>query len=108
MNYIYANGGPETTRNSLMEKHNVNLKLIRQDDTSQMQNDLIACAKELHDGSSQCPAGANYVLIMGDGSRQFFAPANPHLNKLDHGARGYLARRIGPTGYSRGEDQLNR
>ena len=73
MNYIYANGGPETTRNSLMEKHNVNLKLIRQDDTSQMQNDLIACAKELHDGSSQCSAGANYVLIMGDGSGQFFA-----------------------------------
>src|SRR5256885_15303915 len=56
MNYIYANGGPETTRNSLMEKHSANVKLIRQDDTSQMQNDLIACAKELHDGASQCSA----------------------------------------------------
>ena len=52
MNYIYANGGPETTRNSLMEKHGANLKLIRQDDTSQMQNDLIACAKELQDRKS--------------------------------------------------------
>src|SRR5437868_1221214 len=106
MNYIYANGGPDTTRNSLMEKHGANLKLIRQDDTSQMQNDLIACAKELHDGASQCSAGANYVLIMGDGSRQFFAAVNPQLKKLDNSAGEYIAQVIGSTGYSRGEDKL--
>src|SRR6267378_2819888 len=106
MNYIYANGGPETTHNSLMEKHNANVKLIRQDDTSQMQNDLIACAKELHDGASQCSSGANYVLIMGDGSGQFFAAVNPQLKKLDNGAGEYIAQVIGSTGYSRGEDKL--
>src|SRR5258708_2994262 len=106
MNYIYANGGPDTTRNSLMEKHGANVKLIRQDDTSQMQNDLIACAKELHDGASQCSAGANYVLIMGDGSGQFFAAVNPQLKKLDNGAGEYIAQVIGSTGYSRGEDKL--
>ena len=106
MNYIYANGGPETTRNSLMEKHNVNLKLVRQDDTSQMQNDLIGCAKELHDGNSQCSSGANFVLIMGDGSGQFFAAVNPQLKKLDGGAGEYIAQVIGSTGYSRGEDKL--
>src|SRR5438046_924975 len=106
MNYIYANGGPDTTRNSLMEKHSANVKLIRQDDTSQMQNDLIACAKELPDGSSQCSAGANYVLIMGDGSGQFFAAVNPQLKKLDNGAGEYTAQVIGSTGYSRGEDKL--
>jgi OOP family OmpA-OmpF porin len=106
MNYIYANGGPDTTRNSLMEKHGANVKLIRQDDTSQMQNDLIACAKELHDGASQCSSGANYVLIMGDGSGQFFAAVNPQLKKLDNGAGEYIAQVIGSTGYSRGEDKL--
>jgi hypothetical protein len=53
MGFIYANGGADTTHNSLMEKHNANVKLVRQDDTSQMQNDLIACAKELHDGASE-------------------------------------------------------
>src|ERR1700731_2495609 len=31
MNYIYANGGPGTNHNSPMEKHNVNVKLIRKD-----------------------------------------------------------------------------
>src|SRR5256885_16930244 len=89
-----------------MEKHNANVKLIRQDDTSQMQNDLIACAKELHDGASQCSSGANYVLIMGDGSGQFFAAVNPQLKKLDNGAGDYIAQVIGSTGYSRGEDKL--
>src|SRR5258708_1904805 len=106
MNFIYANGGVETTRNSLMEKHGANMRLIRQDDTSQMQNDLIACAKELHDGADQCSSGTNYVLIMGDGSGQFFAGVNPQLKKLDGGKGEYIAQVIGATGYSRGEDKL--
>jgi outer membrane protein OmpA-like peptidoglycan-associated protein len=106
MNLIYANGGPSTTRNSLNEKHGANVKLIRQDDTGQMQNDLIACAKELHDGSDVCSNGANFVLIMGDGSGQFFAAVNPQLKKLDNGKGDYIAQVIGSTGYSRGEDKL--
>src|ERR1700722_15680342 len=56
-NLIYANGGPSTTKGSLMENHGVNLQLIRQDDTNQMQADLITCAKELHDGPNQCSTG---------------------------------------------------
>jgi OOP family OmpA-OmpF porin len=106
MGFIYANGGVDTTRNSLNEKHGANVKLIRQDDTSQMQNDLIACAKELHDGATQCSGGTNYVLIMGDGSGQFFAAVNPQLKKLDGGKGDYVAQVIGSTGYSRGEDKL--
>src|SRR5271168_235905 len=51
MNLIYANGGPSTTKGSLMEKHNVNMTLIRQDDTGKMQEDLIACAREVSNGS---------------------------------------------------------
>ena len=100
-NLIYANGGASTTKGSLMEKHGVNLQLIRQDDTSQMQSDLIACAKEIHDGASQCSSGANFVVIMGDGGGQFLAAINPQLKKL--GAE-YVAKVIGATGYSRGED----
>ena len=103
MNVIYANGGPGTTKGSLMEKHGVNLSLVRQDDTGKMQEDLIACAREIAGGSSQCSNGANFVVIMGDGSGQFLAAVNPQLAKL---GPEYQAKVIGATGYSRGEDSF--
>src|ERR1700676_3408500 len=42
MGLIFANGGPTSTVGSLMQKRNVNLMLVRQDDTNKMQEDLIA------------------------------------------------------------------
>lgn len=101
MGLLFANGGSSTTQGSLMAKRNVNLLLTRQDDTNKMQEDLIACAKELHDGGTQCSNGANFVVIMGDGSGQFCAAINPQLMKL---GPQYLCKVIGSTGYSRGED----
>src|SRR5579871_4180102 len=103
MNLIYANGGSATTKGSLMEKHGVNLMLIRQDDTGKMQEDLIACAREISNGSAQCSNGANFVVIMGDGSGQFLAAVNPQLKKL---GPDFQAKVIAATGYSRGEDSL--
>lgn len=100
-NLLYANGGPVTTKGSLMEKHGVNLQIVRQDDTNQMQADLITCAKELHDGASQCSTGANAIIVMGDGSSQLLASVNAQLAKL---GPDYPAKVIGATGYSRGED----
>jgi OOP family OmpA-OmpF porin len=101
MGLIYANGGSETTKGSLMEKHGVNLKLVRQDDTVQMRNDLLACASELSKGANQCSTGANFVVIMGDGAYQFADAINPQLAKL---GSDWTLRGIGATGYSRGED----
>jgi outer membrane protein OmpA-like peptidoglycan-associated protein len=101
MGMIFANGGATTTAGSLMAKRNVNLILYRQDDTSKMQEDLIACAKELHDGNPSCSNGANFVVIMGDGAGQFAAAVNPQLAKL---GPQYLVKVIAATGYSRGED----
>ena len=98
---IYANGGAATTKGSLMEKHGVNLLLIRQDDTGKMQEDLIACAREISNGATQCSNGANFVVIMGDGSGQFLAAINPQLKKL---GPDFQAKVIGAAGYSRGED----
>jgi outer membrane protein OmpA-like peptidoglycan-associated protein len=100
---IYANGGAATTKGSLMEKHGVNLLLLRQDDTGKMQEDLIACAREISNGASQCSNGANFVLIMGDGSGQFLAAVNPQLKKL---GSDFQAKVIGSPGYSRGEDSF--
>src|SRR5581483_6603446 len=101
MGLLYANGGATTTRGSLLEKRKVNLQLTRQDDTNKMQEDLLACAKEIHDGAKQCSTGANFVVIMGDGSAQFAAAVNPQLKKLNDSLVV-----IGAVGYSRGEDSF--
>lgn len=103
MGLILANGGPRTTAGSLMEKHGVNLQLVRQDDTNKMQEDLIGCAKELSGGAPSCSTGANFVIIMGDGAGQFAAAVNPQLKKL---GPEYTVRIIGAVGRSNGEDAL--
>lgn len=103
MGLLFANGGATTTQGSLMAKDGVNLLLYRQDDTSKMQEDMIACAGELHDGATQCSKGANFAVIMGDGAGQFAAAVNPQLAKL---GPAYLVKVIASTGYSRGEDSL--
>lgn len=101
MGMMLANGGPATTSGSLMEKHGVNLHIVRQDDTNKMQEDLIACAKELAGGASSCSTGANFVIIMGDGAGQFAAGANAQLKKL---GPEYQLHAIAAVGRSNGED----
>ena len=98
---LFANGGPQTTAGSLMAKRNVNLLLYRQDITDKMIEDLNACAAEIKGGATQCDTGANFAIIMGDGSGQFAAAINPSLSKL---GPQYKVIVIGAAGYSRGED----
>lgn len=99
---LLANGGAATTEGSLMAKRGVNLLVNRQDDNGKMRDDLIACAKELSTGVSQCSTGANFIVIMGDGIGQFAAGINPQLLKEIGPKWGVKA--IGALGYSRGED----
>jgi outer membrane protein OmpA-like peptidoglycan-associated protein len=103
MGMLFANGGPTTTRGSLMEKHKVNVNFTRQDDVAKMQADLLAFAQELHDGNPQPQKGVHFVAIMGDGAASFFAGLNPQLEKL---GPEYRAKVIGSAGYSRGEDKF--
>jgi OmpA-OmpF porin, OOP family len=100
---IYANGGPDTTKGSLMEKNGVNLTLHREDSNSQMKADLLACAKQLHDGEKTCSTGAEAIVVMGDSGGQWLADLNPQLKKL---GPEYQAVIIGAVGRSNGEDAL--
>jgi outer membrane protein OmpA-like peptidoglycan-associated protein len=100
---IYANGGPDTTKGSLAEKYGVNLTLHRQDSNSQMSADLLACAKQLHDGEKTCSTGAEAIVVMGDSGGQWLADLNPELKKL---GPEYQAVIIGAVGRSNGEDAL--
>ncbi len=103
MALCYANGGPLTTQDSLMEKHGVNLKLILENDTSKMQASLIDFAKALKKGDPQPKDGYQFMSVMGDGSAATIAGMADALAKL---GPEYSAEIIGSAGYSRGEDKL--
>ena len=103
MGLMYANGGPTSTQDSIMHKHDVNLHFIRQDDNGKMQEALVAFATQLSQGNPNPDKGAHFVEIMGDGSAAFLQGLNDTLSKL---GPGYQAKIVDAIGYSRGEDKL--
>jgi outer membrane protein OmpA-like peptidoglycan-associated protein len=103
MGLMFATGGPQATSGSLMCKENVNLHLIRQDDSGKMQEALVAFANDLKEGNSNPTKGAHFVAIMGDGSAAFLKGVNDTLKRL---GPTYIAKVVGSGGFSRGEDKL--
>jgi len=102
MGLALANGGVETTKGSLMEKHGVRLSLERQDDYAKMKEAMLSCATELSQGKKVCTTGANFIAIMGDAGAAFLAGLNAQLEKL---GPQYKAEIIGSAGRSFGEDK---
>src|SRR5215471_19963163 len=100
---ILATGGKQAVEGSLMCKYGVNLKLIREDNTDQMQALMATFAEGLKKGEAQPANGAHFIAIMGDGSAMFLKGLNDRLRKL---GPEYTAAIIGSTGYSRGEDKF--
>src|SRR5678816_536342 len=96
MGLMYATGGKQATEGSLMCKHGVNLKLIREDDTNNMQTQLMSFAEELKGGNKNPAKGAHFIIIMGDGTAAFFKAMNDRLDKL--GAE-YEVEVVGSAGY---------
>lgn len=102
MGWAFATGGPVVTQGSLMQQHNVNMNIIREDDCSKMQTELISFAKALK-SNPQPTDGVQFVAVMGDGSPSFLQGIKPELEKL---GPEYMAEVIGSAGYSRGEDKF--
>ncbi len=103
MGAMFANGGVQATSGSLMCQKGVNLKFIRQDDVSKMQEELIAFATAVSKGDKNPSIGAHYVAIMGDGAATFLQTLNEKLKRL---GPEYIGRVVGTIGYSRGEDKF--
>jgi OmpA-OmpF porin, OOP family len=103
MGLILATGGKQAAAGSPMCKHGVNLKLIREDNTDQMQALLATFAEGLKRGEDNPAAGAHFIAIMGDGSAMFLKGLNDRLRKL---GPEYTAVIVGSAGYSRGEDKF--
>lgn len=103
MGLMLANGGKVAQKDSLMCQHHVNLELVREDNTDQMQNELVVFAEAYARGEKNPQKGTAFVAIMGDGSAQFLAGVNERLKKI---GPDYTAVVVGSAGYSRGEDKL--
>jgi OmpA-OmpF porin, OOP family len=80
----YANGGPQTTRGSLMEKYGVNMTIERQDDTGKMREESLKFAKAFKDaGMTGNPqVGTHFFSIMGSGVAAMMASLQPEMEKL--------------------------
>ncbi|MFO0722512.1 MAG: hypothetical protein U1E65_01935 [Myxococcota bacterium] len=100
---MLATGGKQAVEGSAMCKNGVNLKLIREDNTDNMQSQLLAFAEGLKGGEKNPSKGAHFVIIMGDGSATFLKGLNDRLQKL---GPEYMAQIVGVAGYSRGEDKF--
>jgi OmpA-OmpF porin, OOP family len=103
MGLMHATGGKQAVAGSNMCKHGVNLKLVREDNTDNMQSMMATFAEGLKKGEANPAAGAHFIAIMGDGSATFFKALNERLAKL---GPDYIAQVVGSTGYSRGEDKF--
>lgn len=100
---LFANGGPVTTKGSLMEQNGVKVKFERQDDSGVMRDQQIAFAEEYCKGGGEPTKGQTFVSIMGDGGAQYIAPANEKLKA--YGADCQLEV-VTEFGYSRHEDSF--
>jgi OmpA-OmpF porin, OOP family len=101
MGLLFANGGPITTKGSLMEKHGITVQLIRQDDTEKSKAELARLASALASGNANPADGIHFMIVMGDGAAAHIAGVNKLLDKL---GSDYRAEIVGAVGYSRGED----
>jgi OOP family OmpA-OmpF porin len=76
---MYANGGALTTKGSLMDKANLQLSIIRQDDCNKSIADVVKFAQDYKNNPSTSGVFASY---MGDGMPAFFAALSKELEPL--------------------------
>jgi outer membrane protein OmpA-like peptidoglycan-associated protein len=104
---ISANGGPITTKGSLMEKQGLHVQILKQDWLSELRNMQLKFVEEFHKGNQfpESDKAAQFVIIMGDGAPFYISSVQPYLNKT-YPDMGYKLQVVGAIGKSRGEDKL--
>ena len=104
---IVSNGGPKTTKGSLMEKNGVNLEIIRQDWLSELRNMQMKFIEEFDSGKAfpNSDKSAFAVMIMGDGAPFYISSVQKALDEK-YGKDKYHLQVMGVVGMSYGEDKL--
>lgn len=104
---IVANGGPFTTKGSLMEQNGVNLQIIRQDWLSELKTMQLKFVEQYNSGQEfpESDKAAFAIIIMGDGAPFYISTMNKTLDEK-FGEDKYNVQVIGAIGMSNGEDKL--
>jgi OOP family OmpA-OmpF porin len=104
---IVSNGGPKTTKGSLMEKNGVNLEIIRQDWLSELRNMQMKFIEEFDKGEAFPTSDKSVfaITIMGDGAPFYISSAQKSLDEK-YGKGKYHLQVMGVVGMSYGEDKL--
>jgi OmpA-OmpF porin, OOP family len=104
---IVANGGPKTTKGSLMEKNGVNLQIIRQDWLKELTVMQMKFIEEFDKGEAfpTSDKSAFAIMIMGDGAPFYISSAQKSLDEK-YGKDKYHLQVMGAIGMSYGEDKL--
>lgn len=104
---IVSNGGPKTTKGSLMEKNGVNLEIIRQDWLSELRNMQMKFIEEFDKGEAFPTSDKSVfaIMIMGDGAPFYISSVQKSLDEK-YGKDKYHVQVMGVVGMSYGEDKL--
>lgn len=104
---IIANGGPRTTKGSLMEANKVNLEIVRQDWLSELRTMQMKFIEEYDSGEEfpKSDKSAFAIMIMGDGAPFYISTTQSALDEK-YGKDKYHVQVIGCMGMSDGEDKL--
>ncbi len=104
---IVSNGGPKTTKGSLMEQNGVNLELIRQDWLSELRNMQMKFIEEFDRGEEfpDADKSAFAIMMMGDGAPFYISTMQQALDDK-FGKDKYHVQVVGAVGLSYGEDKL--
>lgn len=104
---IVANGGPRTTKGSLMEQNGVNLDFVRQDWLSELRNMQMKFVEEYDRGEEfpDAEKSAFAIIMMGDGAPFYISTMQQALDDK-FGKDKYHVQVVGSVGISYGEDKL--
>ncbi len=104
---IVSNGGPKTTKGSLMEQNGVNLEIIRQDWLSELRNMQMKFIEEFDRGEEfpDADKSAFAIMMMGDGAPFYISTMQQALDDK-FGKDKYHVQVVGAVGLSYGEDKL--
>jgi outer membrane protein OmpA-like peptidoglycan-associated protein len=97
---MYANGGPQTTKGSLMDKAKMQISIERQDDCNKAVADVVKFAQEYKTNPN---ATGVFATFMGDGMPAFFAALAKELEPL---GPEYQPIAFHAMGKSYGEDKV--